>query len=51
MIDNPTISPLTSEMVALWDAGKDTMQIALALHVPEHVVYNRLAKINRKQDD
>jgi len=44
---------LSHDILALWSAGKDTLDIARALGVPEADIYNRLPKVleRARQDD
>lgn len=38
-----------SDVLTLWKAGSDTMQIAAALRIEEHEVYNRLARLRKQR--
>lgn len=38
------MTPIITQILALWSAGSDTFEIATVLGMPEHEVYNQLAR-------
>lgn len=38
------MTPLITQILALWTVGSDTFEIATVLGLPEHDVYNALAR-------